>query len=58
MGKHLQCGDVVDGCKAKFTAENEEEILKQVAAHAAHAHGVTEASPELIAKVRSAIREA
>jgi predicted small metal-binding protein len=58
MGKHLQCGDVVDGCKAKFAAENDEEILKQVATHAAHAHGVTEVSPELIAKVRAAIRDA
>ncbi len=58
MEKHLQCGDVVDGCKAKFTAGSEEEILKQVAAHAAQAHGVTEVSPELVAKVRSAIRDA
>ena len=58
MEKHLLCGDVVDGCKVKFTAENEEEILKQVAAHAARDHGVTEVSPELVAKVRSAIRDA
>ena len=58
MEKHLLCGDVVDGCKATFTAGNEEEILRQVAAHAAQAHGVTEVSPELAAKVRSAIRDA
>ena len=56
MEKHLQC--VVEGCEAQFSAENEEEILKQVATHAAHDHGVTEASPELVAKVRSAIRDA
>ena len=56
MEKHLQC--VVEGCKAQFAAENEEEILKQVATHAAHNHGVTEVSPELVAKVRSAIRDA
>jgi predicted small metal-binding protein len=55
MGKHLQC--VVDGCKAHFAAENEEEILKQVAKHAAHDHGVAEVSPELVARVRSAIRD-
>jgi predicted small metal-binding protein len=57
MGKQLQCGDVVAGCKATFAAESEEEILKQVAEHAAHAHGVTDVSPELLGKVRSAIRE-
>lgn len=55
MGKQLQC--VVDGCRAHFSAENEEEILKQVAKHAEHDHGVTEVSPELSAKVRSAIRD-
>ena len=56
MEKHLTC--VVEGCDAQFAAENEEEILKQVAAHAAHDHGVTEVSPELVAKVRSAIHDA
>lgn len=56
MRKHLQC--VVEGCETEFTAENEEEILNQVAAHATHDHGVKEISPELVAKVRSAIREA
>jgi predicted small metal-binding protein len=56
MEKHLQC--VVEGCYTHFTAKNEEEILEQVATHAAHDHGVTEVSPELLAGVRSAIREA
>jgi predicted small metal-binding protein len=56
MEKHLQC--VVEGCETHFTASNEEEILKQVATHAATDHGVTEVSPELLAKVRSAIRDA
>jgi len=56
MGKHLQC--VVEGCKAQFAAEDEEQILKQVAKHAERDHGVPEVSPELAAKVRSAIRDA
>ena len=56
MEKHLHC--VVEGCKAQFTAENDEEILKQVATHAAQDHGVTEVSPDLLATIRSAIRQA
>ena len=55
VGKHLQC--VVEGCEAKIATENEEELLKQVATHAAQAHGVTKVDPELLAKVRSAIRD-
>lgn len=57
MGKHLHCGDVVDGCTAKFAAETEEEILAAVAVHADKTHGVKHVSPELLAKVRSAVRE-
>ena len=56
MDKHLQC--VVEGCQTKFTAANEKDILDQVARHAANEHGVTEVSPDLLAKVRAAIRDA
>ena len=34
----------------------EDELLKAVAAHAAHDHGITEVSPELAAKVKAAIK--
>jgi predicted small metal-binding protein len=55
--KKLACSDVVPGCPFTTTAENEEEILKQVAAHAKHSHGVKEVSPELADKVKRAIKE-
>jgi len=54
--KHLACGAVVPGCEFTATATSEEELLKQVVAHAAEKHGVTEITPELAAKVKAAIQ--
>ena len=53
--KHMACGAVVPGCDFTATALTEEELLKQVVEHAAKAHGVTEITPELAAKVKAAI---
>ena len=53
---NIACGDVVPGCAFTATADTEEELVAQVAAHAAHDHGVTEITPELAAKVKAAIR--
>ena len=55
MTKHIACGDVVEGCSFKASAETEEELVKQVAAHAGKEHGVQEVTPELAARVKSAI---
>ena len=55
MKKHIACGNVVPGCSFTASADTEEELMRQVAEHAAHAHGVTEVTPELAAKVRVAI---
>lgn len=57
MQKRIACDDVVPGCTFTATAATEEELLKKVVAHAAQAHGVTDVTPELAAKVRSAIRD-
>jgi predicted small metal-binding protein len=54
--KHIACGDIVPGCGFTATAATEEELLKQVAAHAAHDHGVAEVTPELAAKLKAAIK--
>lgn len=58
MAKHFGCGDVIEGCQVTFTAENEQEIVEQVAKHAAAAHGLTEVTPEILARVKAAIRDA
>ena len=55
MPKHLEC--VIPDCDFAVTASTEEEILKHVASHAAHAHGVTEIPPALAAQVKAAITD-
>lgn len=54
--RHVACADIVPDCTFTASAATEEELLKQVADHAARDHGVTEITPELAAKVRAAIR--
>jgi len=57
MEKRIACNDVVPGCTFTATAATEEELLKKVLAHAAQAHGITDVTPELTAKVKSALRD-
>ena len=54
--KRIACGDIIPGCSFTASAANEEELMKKVAAHAGHDHGVTEVTPELASKVKAAIR--
>lgn len=54
--KRIACGDVVPGCTWTASAASEEELVRKVVAHAAHDHGVAEVTPELAAKVKSAIK--
>jgi predicted small metal-binding protein len=56
MTKHIACGEIVEGCAFEASAATEEELLKQVSQHAAQQHGVKEVTPELAAKVKSAIQ--
>jgi predicted small metal-binding protein len=56
MGKHIECGDVVQGCQFTAQAGTEAELLEAVKAHAAKEHGVKDVTPELAAKVKAAIR--
>ena len=55
--KYIACASVVPDCTFEATATTEDELLKMVAAHAAHAHGVTEVTPELAAKLKAAIHD-
>jgi predicted small metal-binding protein len=54
--KSITCSDVGPDCAFTATAETEEELLQQVAAHASE-HGITEVTPELLEKVKSVIRD-
>ena len=57
MEKRIACNDVVPGCTFTATAVSEDELLKKVVAHALQDHGVTDVTPELAARVKSAMRD-
>jgi len=48
--------DPSSGCKHVVRGKGEAEVLKNAMAHA-KSHGIREATPELMAKVKSAIRD-
>jgi predicted small metal-binding protein len=56
MPKEITCDDLIKGCPFTATGETEDDLLKQVAEHAATAHGVKEVTPDLAAQVKAAIR--
>jgi predicted small metal-binding protein len=57
MSKEIACNDVVAGCSFTATGASEDEVIRKVASHAEHDHGVTEVTPELAAKVKAAIKD-
>ena len=57
MAKALRCRDVGMYCDFVVRAENEEGILKKAAEHAATAHDMKEIPEEVLAKVRTSIRD-
>ena len=54
--KEFSCGDVVPGCGKHFTGASDEEILSQVAAHAAADHGIDSPGADLVEAVVAKIR--
>ena len=57
MTKSLQCADLFPGCEFHAEAESEELLLQKVAEHAASVHDLTQISDEIMAKVKSCIRD-
>ena len=53
--KRFACGDVVPGCDATFVCDTDDEILVQVAQHAAAVHGMTEVPDSVVGQVRERI---
>jgi predicted small metal-binding protein len=58
MGKIIECAkvDPSSGCAHVVRGKDEQEVLKNAMEHAKQ-HGIREASPELMTKVRQAIRD-
>jgi predicted small metal-binding protein len=59
MTKVLHCSHIGpdDTCEFVAHGETEEEILQQVAAHAASVHNITEVSDELVQAALSNIKD-
>jgi predicted small metal-binding protein len=57
MAKVVRCRDVGFNCEGVVRAETEEEVLKQVAAHAKTVHNLEVVSEEVVAKVRHVMRD-
>ena len=53
--KSFACGDVVPGCEARWVCSTDDEILVEVAAHAASAHGLAQLPADVERSVRNAI---
>ena len=60
MAKILRCKHIGPDTNCQFEAkgETEDDILKQVAAHAADEHGITEVTPELVDAARGNMEDA
>ena len=57
MGKTLACKDVGVNCDFVIHGKDEADVLQQAANHAKGCHQNVQMTPEVQAKIRSAIRE-
>ncbi len=57
MGKTYTCRDVGVDCDWKTSGATEDEVIASISEHAAQVHPTIELTPELMATVRSAIKD-
>ncbi len=57
MTKSISCSDAGKDCGWSATAETEEELMNKVAEHAKVDHKDLEITPEVVAKIKSIIKE-
>ena len=57
MSKSISCADVGAECGWSATAETEEDLLAKCEAHAKEEHQGMEITPELVAKIKSHIKD-
>lgn len=56
MPKVLRCGDVMPGCAAVLEGRDDAEVMRKAAEHAKVAHGMAAIPPDVVNKVRAAIK--
>ncbi len=57
MGKMLKCRDVGVDCDFEAHGKSEAEILQKAAEHAKGCHQGVQMTPELVAKIKGAIKD-
>jgi predicted small metal-binding protein len=57
MTKVLRCREVGLDCDFEARAETSEELFRQAAEHGKAAHGIREVTPELVERMKKAVRE-
>jgi predicted small metal-binding protein len=57
MSKVLRCREVGMDCDFEARGETEQQIMQRAAEHAKDVHQISEITPELAAKVKSAIHD-
>ena len=57
MAKTYTCRDVGVDCDWKTSGATEEEVMAKISEHAAQVHPTIELTPDLVAAVRSAIKD-
>lgn len=57
MSLTVHCRDVGFDCDGIVRAETEDDLLHQVAEHAQTVHGLEKVTDEIVAKVKSVIRQ-
>jgi predicted small metal-binding protein len=57
MAKVLRCGDLMPGCNAVMEGKDEAEVMAKGAEHAKVAHSMASIPPEMVAKVKAAIKD-
>ncbi len=57
MGKSLACKDVGVDCDFVIKGKDDADVMAQAAKHAAGCHSGIKMTPDVVAKVKSAIKE-
>ena len=57
MTKSISCADSGADCNWSATAETEEQLMQKIEEHAKAEHKDLEITPELVAKIKSIIKE-
>ena len=57
MTKSIKCSDVGVDCDWGASAKTEKELMKKIKEHAKEEHGYKDIPKELVAKVKSSIKE-